>query len=1096
MKCEENNSKSNQNHQERETDENEEYTDYRSTQMVPSMNPIRKCKNDAIPNAKTSEVLVLKNRMITNLKYEVPEETINERLIEIEISNSLLQEIPENLSNCVKLQNLDLSHNFISSISPVLLRLKNLTRLSLSHNRLKWIGPADVYRFSRLKTLLLSSNVIDSVTHEIYKLSNMRALSLDGNPLMAIPCSIRKMKNLKSLRVDWPLYSKPAFREEIVQPEIARKYQERKLESPQSGSDRYLYLSDLFMLMDRLSTQETSSLSINSFLLEFSSNGVIPPSEPLINYAIKHRHQGIAIHFLKLENVYGIDAEDMNMCNQYGREIGETKHSKTSLLHRFQHSTVLNFLKMCIQNRCNRLVWPILKSKYPFCFDSMKEKPSLIHLAVDQMDLDLTLELIRQGAPVNCLDIDGNTPMHYLFMRINDKIKINLHQMLNNTLSLGDEEDIKQMKWDKIGALEMIIEKCKEFDRLSMFNSTFYKKTIDMAVLLLRNGANPNLFNDQGFCPWHFVFFKEDFETFKWLHTTDIPELSKIDWNVSLFSGEVPALHLVAILDNWRFLIEFIDSSRKAVCLEIDSVLKMAGYYIKKKNGRIPNKYFIKHFRRDFRNHLRGQTTEQTILKNAVKKRLNLLNHKTSSNTSITGILTKKIQSTSAKKKVPTFASSSLERFSREDSEMKFTEENDRQTKIILTAPLSAKKICIEYSEQKRMNEKAEWKGEKIATLEPHQDSVKKSDNTYYAMSTDPQTASGNAWLQTSLQNMLGDKNKKIMNSKSKLSFKIPLSSQKRPSMNCQDEFDEGVKTNPATSRSVSSYSFKKPAGKLSFLIKDCNNNMLEKMVKLISKRYFKQILTLKYSIRQVISTSWIHNPTEFYILLYNIHSNMKKLEIYIYQSSLIMDVKVKKDFRHMMNVELRSLNIRDILILCESIISFKGNGARKSHGVISELFKGDLKEQSQDHSKSDQIMNPKLQESLINSYYIESITRMSHLFVEGIDYSVESKDEKSSINSQNVSSRTGRNNSVLISPTSAYNNRLFTDFKSPFHKKEGTEINCEINNIIIHNELTKKNLDSHLGQSSVKDKRSKNSIMMKFKISMNSSQLKNSQNT
>ena len=120
-------------------------------------------------------------------------------------SNQLSGEIPAELGNLLKLQNLDLSSNQLSGEIPAELgNLLNLEDLSLDDNQLSGEIPAELANLLNLERLDLADNQLSGeIPAELSNLPNLERLDLNDNRLSGeIPAELGKLPNLKYLYLD------------------------------------------------------------------------------------------------------------------------------------------------------------------------------------------------------------------------------------------------------------------------------------------------------------------------------------------------------------------------------------------------------------------------------------------------------------------------------------------------------------------------------------------------------------------------------------------------------------------------------------------------------------------------------------------------------------------------------------------------------------------------------------------------------------------------------------------------------------------------------------------------------------------------------
>jgi hypothetical protein len=129
--------------------------------------------------------------------------------------NSLDGIIPDTLTNCSKLINIDLSDNqFRGAISPKIGSLINLQAVYLQQNYLSGTIPATVGNITQLSVLNLKSNQLEgNIPDGVWQLSNLTGLALGQNKLSGgIPSAL----NL-------PLLTRLGLEENMFGPSFATK---------------------------------------------------------------------------------------------------------------------------------------------------------------------------------------------------------------------------------------------------------------------------------------------------------------------------------------------------------------------------------------------------------------------------------------------------------------------------------------------------------------------------------------------------------------------------------------------------------------------------------------------------------------------------------------------------------------------------------------------------------------------------------------------------------------------------------------------------------------------------------------------------------
>lgn len=120
-------------------------------------------------------------------------------LIELDLSQSNMLQLPEELGELAHLQRLNLSNNHLTQISlEVLGKLSNLKRLDLHKNQLTYVPP-ELVQLATLQHLDLHKNQLTHIPSELGQLSNLQHLDLYDNQLTQIPPELGQLSNLQNL---------------------------------------------------------------------------------------------------------------------------------------------------------------------------------------------------------------------------------------------------------------------------------------------------------------------------------------------------------------------------------------------------------------------------------------------------------------------------------------------------------------------------------------------------------------------------------------------------------------------------------------------------------------------------------------------------------------------------------------------------------------------------------------------------------------------------------------------------------------------------------------------------------------------------------
>lgn len=154
-----------------------------------------------------------------------PSELFNLQSLEsLFASNCDLREIPNDIKRLKRLKILDVSNNQLRSLPWTIGLLQDLELLDISSNMIELL-PDDIGRLNRLRTLNIRKNDLSSLPPEIGKLANLNSLFLAENKLESLPEEILGLINLATLALSGnPLPLPPEILEKINQPKIILNY--------------------------------------------------------------------------------------------------------------------------------------------------------------------------------------------------------------------------------------------------------------------------------------------------------------------------------------------------------------------------------------------------------------------------------------------------------------------------------------------------------------------------------------------------------------------------------------------------------------------------------------------------------------------------------------------------------------------------------------------------------------------------------------------------------------------------------------------------------------------------------------------------------
>ena len=125
---------------------------------------------------------------ISSLPLDIPTKFLY--LLELNVSNNMIKEIPEDLSNLIHLTTIIFTKNQISQFPNFLSQLPNLKELALSDNQIQTLSSIDfapTKNFQSLVSLRLGRNLISELPATLFYLPSLKRLILNDNFIQSLP---------------------------------------------------------------------------------------------------------------------------------------------------------------------------------------------------------------------------------------------------------------------------------------------------------------------------------------------------------------------------------------------------------------------------------------------------------------------------------------------------------------------------------------------------------------------------------------------------------------------------------------------------------------------------------------------------------------------------------------------------------------------------------------------------------------------------------------------------------------------------------------------------------------------------------------------
>ncbi|CAB0044933.1 unnamed protein product [Trichogramma brassicae] len=212
-------------------------------------------------------------------------------------------------------------------------------------------------------------------------------------------------------------------------------------------------------------------------LLEISTNKyATTPIDTLDKYGNTALHVALIHNQMKVAEMLIRNGANPNLANEEGLT------PLHAICQRKQDDNLINLFYMTNNNLCQRV--------YANVFDKFGRTP--LHLALARGHKNVVETLLRYGADLNLANAQGLTPIRYM-------CNSNYHDFLANVLL--------EISTDKYVTIP--IDTLDKYGNTALHVALIHNQ-MKVAEMLIRNGADPHLVNEEGLTPLHIVSKRED----------------------------------------------------------------------------------------------------------------------------------------------------------------------------------------------------------------------------------------------------------------------------------------------------------------------------------------------------------------------------------------------------------------------------------------------------------------------------------------------------------------------------------------------------------------------------------------------------------
>ena len=139
-----------------------------------------------------------------------------DKVLRVDFENRGWSSLPAEMAELTKLESVNLLGNNIDTFPPMLAQMKNIFYLSLCSNKMKYIGP-EIGEMTNLRVLIINMNQLHCLPKEIGNLTNLMYLEIGSNPIDSLPEEIKNLTKLQVLHIDNWQPSSERFSDEYKQ---------------------------------------------------------------------------------------------------------------------------------------------------------------------------------------------------------------------------------------------------------------------------------------------------------------------------------------------------------------------------------------------------------------------------------------------------------------------------------------------------------------------------------------------------------------------------------------------------------------------------------------------------------------------------------------------------------------------------------------------------------------------------------------------------------------------------------------------------------------------------------------------------------------
>ncbi|KRX06578.1 Ankyrin repeat-containing domain [Pseudocohnilembus persalinus] len=337
---------------------------------------------------------------------------------EINLSDNLFIQFPEDLAGFGKLKVLKMDKNLLTFLPQQIGFLRNLEVLTISNNFIQELPPT-LKNLNNLLLLNVGCNNLVKFGKEVTSLKNLRTLYIYKNNFTELPNSFHQLTNLAELSLDWFRFASPTLPVLQMNKDVLQKIQRLS----QNLYNQQMQVENSQAEIEKLQKQGYQQINLNRDNINIQSGQDLNQNQiqgeqkrESFNIGFEEFIKAVSVNKdIQLDKVDGKNRNIIFNAAQYD-EVGillAVNKIHKNLIHQIDKENHTPF-SLALQEEMFKSARTLLHLK----IDPTKgggNQGSPLHIAVQKMNQEFVQKILYGGGNANCTDFEQNTPLHIIF---------------------------------------------------------------------------------------------------------------------------------------------------------------------------------------------------------------------------------------------------------------------------------------------------------------------------------------------------------------------------------------------------------------------------------------------------------------------------------------------------------------------------------------------------------------------------------------------------------------------------------------------------------------------------------------------------------